>query len=154
MSEQEPRIFEIDPEGAPRMTAIILLVCGLLGVGFLLVNVFGTGDDPYYNQAEWEEGNEPVHQRYDILPNMVRGRQEVGDSDEDEEAQEIVKKATPPRKTTATTNPLLNPYLPTPLKPTVPGMPPAPGAPTTPTTPGLGTPPVIPARPGAPSTPK
>jgi hypothetical protein len=144
MSQQEPHMFELDPEGAPRMTAIILLACGLLGVGFLLVNVFGTGDDPYYNQAAWEEGTEPLNQRYDIMPNMVRGRQAVGDSDEDEEAQEITKKA-PPRK--ATTNPLLSPYQQTPSKP-------APGAPASPTPPGLGTPPIIPARPAAPSTPK
>jgi hypothetical protein len=146
MSQQDPQIFELDPEKAPRMTAIILLACGLLGVGFLLVNVFGTGDDPYYNKADWEDGTEPVHQRYDIMPNMVRGRQAVGDSDEDEEAQEITKKVAPPRK--ATTNPFLSPYQQTPSKPT-------PGAPATPTTPGLGTPPVIPARPtAAPSSPK
>src|SRR5207247_4488460 len=35
MSGQDPQIFELDPDQAPRMTAIILLICGLLGVGFL-----------------------------------------------------------------------------------------------------------------------
>jgi hypothetical protein len=143
MSEQEPQIFDLDPEKAPRMTAIILLACGLLGVGFLLVNMLGTGDDPYYNQAQWEEGNEPVHQRYDILPNMVRGRQAVGDSDEDEEAQEVVKKAVP-KKTTATTNPLSIYQRPAPGTPATPGSPTVPGAPTTPGAPKL---------PGAPATP-
>ena len=53
------------------MTAIILLLCGLMGVGFLLVNIFATGDDPYYNQEDWDNGTEQVHPRYDIMPNMV-----------------------------------------------------------------------------------
>jgi len=64
MSEQEePQFFELDPEGAPRMTAVILLVCGLLGVGFLLVNLVFTGADPYYDQKAWEDGTEEVRQR-------------------------------------------------------------------------------------------
>ena len=148
MSQQEPQIIDLDPEKAPRMTAIILLACGVLGVGFLLINMLGTGDDPYYNQAEWEEGNEPVHQRYDIMPNMVRGRQAVGDSDEDEEAQVPVQK--PVKKPVATTNPL-SPYLrPTPATPTTPGQTPpaAPGVPGLPNKlPGA---PITPSLPSAP----
>jgi hypothetical protein len=142
MSEQDPQIFDLDPEKAPRMTAFILLACGLLGVAFLLVNVFGTGDDPYYNQAEWEEGNEPVHQRYDIMPNMVRGRQAVGDSDEDEEAQVPVQKPVV-KKPPATTNPLSAYQRPMPGTPS-PGTPPTPGLPTIPGVPKL---------PGSPLTP-
>jgi hypothetical protein len=140
MSQQQPQVFDIDPEKAPRMTAIILLVCGLMGVGFLLVNMLGTGDDPYYNEADWDNGTEPVHQRYDIMPNMVRGKQETGYSDEDEEAQDV-----PTRRPIAkpTSNPFLPQLHPTPATPptVVPGMPGAvPGMPATPgsgTTPGL-----------------
>jgi len=142
MSEQEPQIFDLDPEKAPRMTAIILLACGVLGVGFLLINMLGTGDDPYYNQAEWKEGNEPVHQRYDIMPNMVRGRQAVGDSDEDEEAQAVPVQKPVVKKPTATTNPLSAYQRPTPGTPTTPAA--------TPTLPGV--PPKLPGVP-APSTP-
>jgi hypothetical protein len=150
MSEQEPQIFDLDPEKAPRMTAIILLACGLLGVGFLLINMLGTGDDPYYNQAEWEEGNEPVHQRYDILPNMVRGRQAVGDSDEDEEAQAVPVQKPAAKKTAATTNPLsVYQRLTSPTTPAAPGAPTTPGSPTLPGAPKLPgastTPPLTPA---------
>jgi hypothetical protein len=146
MSEQDPQIFDLDPEKAPRMTAIILLACGVLGVGFLLINMLGTGDDPYYNQAEWEEGNEPVHQRYDILPNMVRGRQAVGDSDEDEEAQAIPVQKPAAKKSNPATNPLsVYQRLTSPSTPGAPGAPTTPGSPTVPGAPA--TPPLTPAPP-------
>jgi hypothetical protein len=140
---QQPQMFDLDPEKAPRMTAIILLACGLLGVGFMLINLLGTGDDPYYIESEWDQGREPVNPRYDIMPNMIRGRQVTGDSDEDEEAKiEPIKK--PPAK--PTTSPFQNPFaLPgraTPGAPATPGA--SPGAPAPPalggsTTPGAGT---------------
>jgi hypothetical protein len=122
MSE-EPQIIEMDPETAPRTTAFILLTCGLLGVGFLIVNVMFTGDDPYYIEREWKDGEEPVNQRYDIMPNLVRGKRVGEDSEEDAEAQDVpvIKKPKP------TSNPwdhLLN--KPTPVSPTVPGTPAAP----------------------------
>src|SRR5947207_15426937 len=92
MSGQEPQIVELDPDQAPRMTAVILLICGMLGVGFLLVNVVFTGEDPYYDQQAWEEGDEPVNQRFDITPNLVRGRQTGDDSEEDDDATALAKK--------------------------------------------------------------
>lgn len=115
MNEQDPQIFELDPDKAPRMTAIILLVCGLMGVGFLLVNVFFTGEDRYYIEDEWNEGTEPVNQRFDITPNLVRGRH-VEDSEEDDEAQAVPRKK--PVKKPATTSPFGNPFqIPTPKAP-------------------------------------
>src|SRR3954469_19113388 len=146
MSEQEePQFFELDPEGAPRMTAVILLVCGLLGVGFLLVNLLATGNDPYYDQQAWEDGTEEVRQRYDVMPNLVRGPQRTGESDEDEESEDVPR-ARPTKK--ATTGPA-SPYqeLIKRITPPVPVAPvaPAPGSPVTPS-------PVTPS-PGAPATP-
>jgi len=155
MSENDPQIFDyasIDPEKAPRMTAIILLLCGLMGVGFLLVNIFATGDDPYYNQEDWDNGTEQVHPRYDIMPNMVRTRQF---DDEDDEAHEVPVHrpvAKPP-----TTNPFQIPGL-----PTVPGLPQPPGSGTTPGANPLQRPGLVPTPPGAgsgtpapsPATPK
>jgi hypothetical protein len=87
---QEPQIIDLDaPENAPRTLAIILLVCGVLGVAFMVINTVFTGDDQYYIQDEWDRGNEPVNNRFDILPNLVRGRpNKSGDeTDEDEEAE-------------------------------------------------------------------
>ena len=108
MPPQEPQIFDLDPDKAPRRMAIILLTCGLLGVGFVLINSVFTGADPYYIEKEWDEGDEPVNQRYDIIPNLVRGRQPSDDSEEDQEARTIpVKK---PAKKPASTNPLENPF--------------------------------------------
>jgi hypothetical protein len=103
---QDPQIFDIDPEGAPRMTAIILLACGVLGVCFLLVNVVFTGQDQYYVEEEWQEGNEPVNQRYDIMPNLVRGRHVDADSEEDEEAQDVPVKKPAAKKKASTTGPV------------------------------------------------
>jgi hypothetical protein len=103
---QEPQIIELDdPEKAPRMTAFILLACGLLGVGFLVVNVIFTGEDPYYIESQWEEGEEPVNTRFDVLPNLVRTRQF---DDEDEVAENVpLTKPQHQRKGSATgpTNP-------------------------------------------------
>jgi hypothetical protein len=142
MSQQQPQMFDLDPEQAPRMTAIILLACGLLGVGFMLINLLGTGDDPYYIESEWNEGREPVNQRYDIMPNMIRGRQVTGDSEEDEEAKiEPIKKAAKP-----TTSPFQNPFAlpsrPMPGTPATPAgaAPPPPGTPAPPSGSGLTTP--------------
>ena len=132
MDDKGPQIFDyaaIDPEKAPRTTAIILLVCGLMGVGFLLVNIFATGDDPYYNEADWDNGTEQVHPRYDIMPNMVRTRQF---DDEDDEAQDV------PVRRPVVKPPTTNPFMPqVPGLPTVPGLPQPPGSvTTTPGTPG------------------
>src|SRR5260221_11899044 len=118
MNEQDPQIIDLDPDHAPRMTAVILLLCGLMGVGFLLVNVFFTGEDRYYMRDEDQEWIDPGNQRFDITPNMVSGRH-VEDSEEDEEAQAIPKK--PPVKKPPATSPLGNPFkLPTPVSPAVP----------------------------------
>jgi hypothetical protein len=139
MSEQQPQMFDLDPEKAPRMTAIILLACGLLGVGFMLINLLGTGDDPYYIESEWNEGREPVNQRYDIMPNMIRGRQVAGDSEEDEEAKiEPIKKPTAKPTTSPFQNPFTLPGRTTPGAPVTPGA--APGAPAPPSGSGLTTP--------------
>jgi hypothetical protein len=115
----EPQIIELDdPEGTPRTLAIILLVCGLLGVGFMIVNTVFTGDDQYYIESQWEDGSEPVNNRFDIMPNLVRGRHTGEDSDEDEEANSpevlkrerdlLTKKKSP---TSGPTNPFLPPSL-------------------------------------------
>jgi hypothetical protein len=112
MSEQDPHIIDLDyqsadPDKSPRMTAIILLLCGLMGVGFYVVNSFFTGEDRYYNEEEWDEGTEPVNQRFDITPNLVRGKH-VEDSEEDDDAHAIpVKK---PIKKPAATSPFSNPF--------------------------------------------
>jgi hypothetical protein len=87
---QEPQIIDLDaPENAPRTLAIILLVCGLLGVAFMVINTVFTGDDKYYIEKEWDEGVEPTNNRFDILPNLVRGRPNKAndENEEDEEAE-------------------------------------------------------------------
>lgn len=122
MEEQDPRIIDLDPEHAPRVTAVILLICGVMAVGFYLVNAYFTGADQYYIEQEWEEGTEPVNQRYDITPNLIRGKHPE-DSDEEEDAHAIpVKK---PVKKPATTNPLASPFG-NPFQ-----LPATPGSPTT-----------------------
>jgi hypothetical protein len=116
---EEPQIIELDdPEGAPRTLAIILLVCGLLGVGFMVVNTVFTGDDQYYIESQWDAGDEPVNNRFDIMPNLVRGRQVGDESDEDEDAKRTevlkrerdlqTKKKSP---TSGPTNPFISPSL-------------------------------------------
>jgi hypothetical protein len=142
MSEQqEPQFFELDPEGAPRMTAVILLVCGLLGIGFLLVNVVFTGDDPYYDQQAWEDGTEEVRQRYDVMPNLVRGPQRTGESDEDEESEDVPRVRSTKKATTGPVSPyqelMKRITPPTPVTPVAPA-PVAPG-PVAPSPGGTGT---------------
>ncbi len=140
---QEPQIFDLDPDKAPRTTAFILLACGLLGIAFLLINMVFTGEDRYYIEKEWEDGTEPVNQRFDIMPNLVRGRQVGDDSEEDEEAQNV-----PVRKSVKPATAPLTPYQqllnrmglpPSPANPTgTPAVPPGntPGIGTTPAGPG------------------
>jgi hypothetical protein len=107
MDEQDPQIIDLDPNQAPRMTAIILVLCGLMGIGFLLVNVFFTGEDRYYMQDEDQEWIDPGNQRFDITPNLVRGRH-VEDSEEDDEANEIVNRKAISKKPTS--KPFGNPF--------------------------------------------
>jgi hypothetical protein len=123
----EPQIIELDPEGAPRMTAIILLVCGLMGVGFLLVNVAFTGEDPYATM-EWPEEDGTIQEQGNITPNLWRNR---GNDDEEEEVEEKVKerKNEQGKKKPATRPGYGVPGLPNPLN--RPGMPAVPGAPGT-----------------------
>ena len=99
MSE-EPQIIDLDPEHAPRMSAIILLLCGLMGIGFLLVNVVFTGEDPFHS-GYWPDENEgSIQQQYNVTPNLWRG---VKDQEEEdlEEGIAVNKLA----RKTATTNP-------------------------------------------------
>ncbi len=119
MQEQDPQIIDLDPDKAPRMTAIILLMCGLMGVGFLLVNVFFTGEDRYYMQDEDNEWIDPGNQRFDITPNLVRGRH-VEDSEEDDEANEVINRKAAAKKPAAT-KPFGNPFQPSSPAPTTPG---------------------------------
>lgn len=119
MDQQDPQIIDLDPNQAPRMTAIILLMCGLMGVGFLLVNVFFTGEDRYYMQDEDNEWIDPGNQRFDIMPNLVRGRH-VEDSEEDDEANEVINRKAAPKKPAAT-KPFGSPFQITPPAPTTPG---------------------------------
>src|SRR3954471_24160334 len=118
MEEQDPQIIDLDPNQAPRMTAIILLMCGLMGVGFLLVNVFFTGEDRYYMQDEDQEWIDPGNQRFDITPNLVRGRH-VEDSEEDDEANELINRKAASKKPAS--KPVGNPFQITPPAPTTPG---------------------------------
>jgi hypothetical protein len=108
MDPQEPQIIDLDPDKAPRTTAIILLLCGLMGIGFLLVNVFFTGEDQYYMQDDGNEWIDPGNQRFDIMPNLLRGKH-VEDSEEDDEANEFTKKK-PAVKKPAVTRPSGNPF--------------------------------------------
>jgi len=138
---QEPQIIDLDPDKAPRTTAFILLACGLLGIVFLVINMVFTGQDPYYIKGEWDEGTEPVNQRFDIMPNLVRGRQVGDDSEEDQEAQDVPTFKKQGKPTTSPLTPyqqLLNRYT-VPQVPGSPATPPTPGAPQTPA-PGIGTP--------------
>src|SRR5689334_3342250 len=132
---QEPQIIDLDdPDRAPRTMAFILLACGLLGVGFMLVNVIFTGDDQYYVESEWEAGEEPVNTRFDILPNLVRTRQF---DDEDEEAEDVPLVKPLNKRNKPTTGPAnaLQSRQPTGVTPTTPTTP-SPGTPA----PGAGTP--------------
>jgi hypothetical protein len=123
----EPQIIELDAEAAPRTSAIILLLCGLMGIGFLMVNVVFTGPDPFHEEGWWPESEEPTVQELgSVIPNLVRGRDH---DDEEEELEERMdeRRGNRPRPTTG------------------PFARPAPGA--TPTTPAptFGRPPVTPS---------
>jgi hypothetical protein len=119
MDPQEPQIIELDPDHAPRVTAIILLICGVMGVGFLVVNLLFTGGDPYYAHDEEMEWIDPDNQRFDITPNLVRDRRNE-DSDEEEQANSFAHRAKP-KKAAATTNPFIKPFQP--VTPAIPGVP-------------------------------
>ena len=137
--DYEPQIIELEPEKAPRTSAIILLLSGLLGVGFLMVNVVFTGEDPYHN-GWWPEKEEEgaLQEQFNVLPNVWRGHEE---DDEEEEVGEHVqaRKGSKPA-TSPVQRPGFEPYMkrptltaPQPVKPpgAKPGTPvgPAPGAP-------------------------
>jgi hypothetical protein len=126
------------------MSAVILLVCGLMGVGFLLVNVVFTGEDPYATQSWPEPDDGNIQEQGNITPNLWRNR---GNDDEEAEVEERVVERKQTKGKTATrptyslpglTNPLNRPGV------TVPGVP-SPGAPATPGG-GTGTPGATPAR--------
>jgi hypothetical protein len=79
------QIVELDPESAPRTSAIILILCGVLGVAFFVINVAFTGEDPYqrmtdpaYGDGEhpiWDgEDKYPMQEEYHIMPNLWRGK--------------------------------------------------------------------------------
>jgi len=161
MSEYEPQIIELEPEKAPRTTAMILLICGLMGVGFLMVNVFFTGNDPLQtdNWPEQYDDDGVVQERGNILPNVWRAR---GEDDEDEEVDDRVsaRKLAKGPTTRPYQMPGMEQYMqrpsivtkppPTaPPKPVTPGMP-NPTAPGKPVTPGMQTIPGAAATPGAP----
>src|SRR5688572_28674321 len=87
--DYEPQIIELEPEKAPRTSASILMLCGLMGVAFLMVNVVFTGEDPYHN-GWWPEQEEEgsIQEQFNVLPNVWRGR---GEDDEEEEVDEHVQ---------------------------------------------------------------
>lgn len=156
MSEYEPQIIELEPEKAPRTTAIILLVCGLMGVGFLMVNVVFTGNDPLQTD-NWPEQDDDgsVQERGNILPNVWRAR---GEDDEDEHVDDQVsaRKLAKPPTTRPYQMPGMEPYMqrptivtPPPTKPVTP-KPVTPGMPS-PNTPGKSVTPGMQATPGAPA---
>jgi hypothetical protein len=128
MTQQAP-MLEIDPEKAPRTSAIILILCGLLGVSFFVINIAYTGDDPYQTWFWDEEDQHPLQEGYHIMPNLWRGRSaDLDEAPEDEidpglkvKKQQAAKKATtgPAGKTAA-------PGGSTPGAPAAPAAPPAP----------------------------
>jgi hypothetical protein len=138
MADYEPQIIELEPEKAPRMTAIILLVCGLMGVSFLMVNVFFTGEDPFQSTSWPEEDDGSIQEAGNILPNVWRGR---GEDDEEEEVKDNIsaRKTTKPPTTGPFTIPGYEQFM---KRPTI--APP-------PTTPAIPMPkPVTPPKPGGP----
>jgi hypothetical protein len=144
-SDYEPQIIELEPEKAPRTTAIILLICGLMGVAFLMVNVFFTGEDPFQSTSWPDEEDGNIQERGNILPNVWRGREQ--DDEEEEVDDQVSARKTLTRPTTNPfqipgTEKLLRPTMPVPQPPklgTDPTKPWAPGAPGMPAAPG-GTP--------------
>ena len=153
-SDYEPQIIELEPEKAPRTSAIILLLCGLMGVGFLMVNVVFTGEDPFHSGWWPEDDDATIQEQGNILPNVWRGR---GEDDEEEEVEEQVQS----RKTgQPTTNPLarpgFEPFMRRPTLPQAPGLqPPTAGRPGSPPTggPGRTTPGAAPGGGATPGTP-
>ena len=93
MDQQEPQIIDLDPESAPRTSAVIRILCGLMGLGFMLVNVVFTGEEPLQTW-EWPEEDGPVQGRAGIMPNLVRGRavDEVAPEEAELAAQEEEKR--------------------------------------------------------------
>ena len=143
----EPQIIEIDPEQAPRTSAIILVLCGFLGVAFFVINVAFTGEDPYQTYTRPMDGDEshvwqgedkyPMQEGYHILPNVWRGAQQgAEDSSEDELEDGVMTRmavaANKEGNKRATTKPA-TPGTPTQTTPSTgspaPGMPVAPAAP-------------------------
>ena len=136
MQEYEPQIVELEPEKAPRTSAIILLICGLLGVGFLMVNVVFTGEDPYHSGWWPEEDEGTIQEQGNIIPNVWRG---AGENDEEEEVEDVLLDLFKP-----TTNPFTIPgYEQFMRRPSLTGPQSTPGKPT----------PTTPPKPGTPATP-
>ncbi|HEY7115270.1 MAG TPA: hypothetical protein VH475_01720 [Tepidisphaeraceae bacterium] len=139
MDPQEPRIIELDPDKAPRTTAFILLACGLMGVGFLLINLVFTGEDPYQTRNWGEDDDVSIQGQYNITPNVWRGK--GSDDEEDEVEEQIVankrlaaaKKPTTNRFNVPGLEQLLN-------RPGLPTLPQPPGMPNPTVTPGTPTP--------------
>jgi len=96
MSSQDPRIIELDPESAPRTSALILVLFVVLGVGFVLVNVVFTGDDPYYDYGSWLTDPEPSGSgAFYMIPSLVRDAETRKDEEEATdrfESRGVVKK--------------------------------------------------------------
>jgi hypothetical protein len=149
MSEYEPQIIELEPEKAPRTTAIILLICGLMGVAFLMVNVFFTGEDPFQSTSWPDDDDGNIQERGNILPNVWRAR---GQDDEDEDVDEQVssRKLAKPPTTSPYTIPGMEQYM---KRPTIVTTPPPTTPAAKPVTPGMPKPatPGMPATPGAPT---
>ena len=133
---EEPQIIELDPDSAPRTSAIILILCGVLGVSFFVINVAFTGEDPYQRMHEadgvhqaWEgEDQYPIQEGYHIMPNLWRGR-DTDPWDEPPEDEVDPSQKVKPKKPGPATGP---------TTPGAPGQPAAPGgtgAPATPTVP-------------------
>lgn len=129
----DPVIFDLagDPEKAPRTSAIILVLCGLLGVGFLVVNVAFTGEDPYLDlNRDWDE--EPIQGPGNIVPNVWRGKNAVTEEDDGVDPDGTPKLKSARAKAGAATQPgVSTPYgtVPAPVPP--PGSPHPYGKPTT-----------------------
>lgn len=97
MTGQDPRIIELDPESAPRTSALILIVIGALGACFLLVNVVFTGDDPYYDYGSWNEDPEPSgNAAFYMIPSFVRDAE--AKKDEEKATEEFEAKGKPVKK--------------------------------------------------------
>jgi hypothetical protein len=141
------QIIELDPESAPRTSAIILILCGVLGVAFFVINIAFTGDDPYqrmtYDDGQhpaWDgEDQYPMQEGYHIMPNLWRGKTVDPDEAPEEEVDLLqkAKAAAAAKRNKPTTGP---------TTPANPGQP-TPPATGTPSSPGMTTP-AKPATPG------